>query len=418
MMPSGKGSVAREDARTVTPGTGLVATDPPYFDAIGYADLSDYFYIWHRRALRDVHPDLYSTIATPKHGELTAIPSHHGNDKEVARKYFVEGFTQAFENLKRSTAPQLPMIVVYASKEQKSGSGEETRWAAILTAMIQADLEITGTWPIHGTGTNRMVGQGANVVATYVAMVCRPRQTAAGVCTLADFNRALRRELKPAVEDLQAAGILPVDMAQAAMGPGMQVYSRYREVVDQSGARVPVDQALRLINQALTEVLDEQEGELDPASRFAVALWEKHHWDDAPFGVADQLSRPQGISVDDVVRSGVLAYPRPGFVKLLGDDELERKWAPRADERPTAWEAVHHLADRLIKGGGAEEAGSLMATLGDLRDPAQALVYRLHAIAARQSWTADQERYNSLIASWSDLLAEAGRVHESGDGLF
>lgn len=418
LSPTGSGTVVRADARTVEAGLGLVATDPPYFDAIGYADLSDYFYIWHRRALRQVHSDLYTTVASPKKGELTAIPSHHGNDKDAARTYFIEGFTETFENLKRSMAARLPMIVVYASKEQKSGSGEETRWAAILTAMIQAELEITGTWPIHGTGANRMVGQGANVVATYVAMACRPRETAAGVCTLADFNRALRRELKPAVEALQAAGILPVDMAQAAMGPGMQVYSRYREVVDQSGTRVPVDQALRLINQALTEVLDEQEGELDPASRFAVALWEKHHWDDAPFGVADQLSRPQGISVDDVVRSGVLTYPRPGFVKLLGDDELDRNWAPGGDALPTAWEAVHHLSDRLIDGGGAEDAGELMAALGELRDPAQALVYRLHAIAARQGWTADQERYNSLIASWSDLLAEAGRVHESGDGLF
>jgi putative DNA methylase len=419
MLPAGNGIAARQDARHVLlDRPALVATDPPYFDAIGYADLSDYFYIWHRRALREVHPDLYATTASPKQGELTAIPSHHGNDKETARRYFIEGFTEVFLNLKKSMADDLPMIVVYASKEQKSGIGEETRWAAILTAMIQADLEITGTWPIHGTGSNRMVGQGTNAVASYVAMVCRARQPLAGVCTLSDFNRMLRRELKPAVEQLQAAGILPVDMAQAAMGPGMQVYSRYRQVLDQSGVPVSVDQALRLINQALTEVLDEQEGELDPHSRFAATLWEKRHWSEAPFGEADQLARPQGISVDDVVRARVAAFSRAGFVTLLGRGDLGRDWSPEVDARPTAWEAVHHLADRLIDGGGVAEAGALMADLGAWRDQAQALVYRLHAIAARKGWTEDQERYNSLIGSWSDLLAEAGRIRDNGGGLF
>lgn len=416
---NGIGKVTRGDARAARMDRpGLIATDPPYFDAIGYADLSDYFYVWHRRALKHVHPDLYSTTAAPKHGELTAIPSHHGNDKDAARDYFIEGFASTFTNLRASMDSGLPMIVVYASKEQKAGSGEETRWAAILTAIIQAELEITGTWPIHGTTSARMIGIGANAVATYVAMVCRPRRQDAGVCTLVDFNRALRRELKPAVERLQAAGILPVDLAQAAMGPGMQVYSRYRAVLDQAGEPVPVDQALRLINQALTEVLDEQEGELDPASRFAVTLWEKHHWGDVPFGEADQVARPQGIAVDDVIRSHVASFPRAGFVNILGQGNLDRSWSPKADARPTAWEAVHHLADRLIDGGGVTEAGALMAELGVWRDQAQALVYRLHAIAARKGWTEDQERYNALIGSWSDLLAEAGRVHDNGDGLF
>jgi len=315
-------------------------------------------------------------------------------------------------------ASDLPLLVVYASKEQKGGSEEETRWSSILTAMLHADLEITGTWPIHGTAQTRLIGMGTNSVATYVAMVARPRSIDATTCSLQDFNRALRRELKPAVEALQAAGILPVDLAQAAMGPGMQVYSRYRAVLDQSGKPVPVDAALRLINQALSEVLDEQEGELDPDSRFAVTWWDKHHWGEAPFGEADQLARPQGISVDDVVRAGVATYSRPGFVKLSGDVGLDSEWEPSEDGRPTAWEAVHHLADRLIDGGGQADAGRLMNRLGTLRDQSQGLVYRLHAIAARRGWTKDQERYNALIGSWSDLLAEAGRSHSAGDGLF
>lgn len=409
----GEGRAVLQDARVAALGAPvLVATDPPYFDAIGYADLSDYFYVWHRRALRNTHPDLYATLATPKTGELTAVPSHHGNSKETARAYFIDGFTETFRNLQGSMNDDLPMLVVYASKEQKRGQEEETRWSSILTAMVQADLEITGTWPIHGTTAARMIGNEANAVATYVVMVCRPRPVTAGKCSLADFNRALRRELKPAVHDLQAAGILPVDLAQAVMGPGMRIYSRYQEVVDQSGDRVPVERALRLINAALDEVLDEQEGELDADSRFAVTWWEKHGWDSALFGEADQLARPKGISVDGLIRAGVATYPRPGFVALLGSGGMDREWKPATDGRPTAWEAVHHLADRLIDGGGELGAGRLMGELGVLRDPAQALVYRLHDIAAKKGRIKDQERYNALIGSWADLLVVAGQKRD------
>jgi len=205
LIPHGDGKVRLSDARVArSDGPTLVATDPPYFDAIGYADLSDFFYLWHRRILRDVHPDLYATIATPKAQELTALPGRYEGDRTVARNYFVEGFTRTFKNLKES-AGDLPIVIVYASKEQKGGVDEESRWASILNAMIAADLEITGTWPIHGTGSTRMRGQGSNAVATYIAMVCRPRAQTASTCSLAEFSRALRRELGSAVRDLQAA---------------------------------------------------------------------------------------------------------------------------------------------------------------------------------------------------------------------
>lgn len=408
--PNGQGLVQRVDARTTrAPARGLVATDPPYFDAIGYADLSDYFYMWHRRALKAVHPDLYSTLATPKVGELTAVPSHHGNSKTQAKAYFIDGFTETFANLSQSLAPGLPMLVVYASKEQKSGKNEEPRWASILTAMMRSDLEITGTWPIHGTGSTRMIGIGTNAVASYIVMVCRPREGGLGTTSLSDFNRALRRELAPAVRDLQAASILPVDLVQAAMGPGMQIFSRYRAVLDQMGQAVPVEQALRLINSALGEVLDEQEGELDPESRFAIRWWEAHAWSSASFGEADKTARPLGISVDDVVRAQV-ASSHANRVQLNGEGELNRSWTPGSDSAPTAWEAVHHLADRLINGGGELEAAKLMGRLGPLQDSTTALTYRLHDIAAKKGRTADQERYNALINSWAEL------VRLSGDG--
>ncbi|OYO21871.1 hypothetical protein CGZ93_07955 [Enemella dayhoffiae] len=418
VVSNGKGTVKRGDARTEASPTGaLIATDPPYFEAIGYADLSDYFYVWHRHALREVHPDLYATIAAPKGGELIASPSRHDGSMDAARTYFVDGFTEVFDNLQKSTREGLPMLVVYASKEQKSGAGEETRWASILTAILNANLEITGTWPIHGTGTTRMRGVGSNAVASYIVMVCRPRPSTSSSTSLTEFNRALRRELGPAVRDLQAASILPVDLAQSAMGPGMRIYSRYRSVLDQEGNQVPVEQALRLINSALGEVLEEQEGDLDSESRFAVRWWEQHGWDAAIFGEADKAARPLGISVDDVVRAG-LVRSQANRVQLIGPEALDRDWIPASDSVPTAWEAVHHLADRLIDGGGELEASKLMARLGSLQDPAMALTYRLHDIAAKKGRTADQERYNALINSWAELVRLSGDSAATMEGLF
>lgn len=417
-VAQGQGSVARVDARvTSPPRRGLVATDPPYFDAIGYADLSDYFYVWHRRALRQIHPDLYTTMAAPRAGELTAVPAHHGKSKEAARDYFISGFTETFLNLQEALDDDLPMLVVYASKEQKGGREEETRWSSILSAMIAADLEITGTWPIHGTGSTRMISQGTNAVASYILMVCRPRPEGASAVSLADFNRALRRELPQAIHDLQAASILPVDLAQAAMGPGMQIYSRYRAVLDQSGQRVPVEHALRLINAAREAVLDEQEGELDPESRFAVRWWEAYGWNPSVFDDAAKTARPLGISVDDVARAHVVTS-KGNKVQLLGSGDLDDKWVPSADIRPTAWEAVHHLAHRLIDRGGELEAARLMAALGNLQDPAMALVYRLHDIAAKKGRAGDQERYNALINSWAELVKLSADNSTMTEGLF
>lgn len=404
VVPNGVGTVVLGDARVVTtPTPALVATDPPYFDAIGYADLADYFYVWHRRALRDVHPDLYRTLATPKADELTALATRHGNSRTAARDYFISGFTETFRHLQRSMADGLPMVVVYASREQKGSPDEQTRWSSILTAIVEAEMEITGTWPILGTTDRRMIGQGTNAVATYVAMVCRPRNPNAEATTLSDFSRSLRRELASRVRDLQAASILPVDLAQAAMGPGMQIFSRYRAVLDQAGAPVGVEHALRIINSSLSEVIEEQEGDLDPESRFATRWWDRHGWEAASYGEADKVVRPLGIGVDDVVRAQV-ATSVGGRVRLLGLEELNPGWLPSSDIKPTAWEAVHHLVNRLIDRGGELEAARLMAELGDLQDSAMALTYRLHDIAARRGRARDQERYNGLINSWSELV--------------
>ncbi len=406
--PHGDGTAGLADAREAKAGgPALVATDPPYFDAISYADLSDYFYVWHRRALRSVHPDLYRTIAAPRAGELTAVPSHHGG-KDAAKHYFIEGFTETFQSLAGELGHNLPMLVVYASKEQKSGKDEETRWSSILTAMLAADLEITGAWPIHGTGGTRMVSQGTNAVATYVAMVARPRSKDATTSSLGEFNRVLRRELPTAVHALQEASILPVDMAQAVMGPGMSIFSRYVAVIDQEGKPLGVHDALRLINSVYAEVQEEQEGYLDADSQFAVAWWHKHGWATGTFGEADALARPKGISVDDVARAGVISQ-QPNKVTAVGITGLDRDWDPTSDIRATSWEAVHHLVDRLIDGGGQTEAARLLAKVDEvgLADSARMLTYRLAAIAASTQRTKDEERYNALIEVWPRLVANA-----------
>jgi putative DNA methylase len=417
LIPAGTGSIELQDARQANHGAQtLIATDPPYFEAIGYADVSDYFYLWHRQILREVFPDLYSTILTPKSLELIASPGRHGGDMAAARAYFIEGFTETFNSL-RGTPDGLPMIVVYASKEQGSGGDALTRWASILTAMVEADLEITGTWPIHGTGSTRMRAQASNAVASYIAMVCRARPESAGTTSLSDFARTLRRELSISVKELQATSILPVDLGQAAMGPGMRVYSRYRAVLDQAGSRVGVDQALTLISSVLGEVLDEQEGDLDATSRLAAQWWATFGWGQGPFGDADQLARPLGISVDDVVRAGLVSS-QAGKVQLTPPTNLDRRWTPQDDRTPTAWEAVHHLADRLIDGGGEVAAAELMGHLGALRDPAMALAYRLHEVAVRNSRTADQERYNALISSWAELVRVSSAGTTGSERLF
>ena len=416
-VPHGVGEVTLSDARAIDVDVSphvLVATDPPYFDAIAYADLSDYFYVWHRRALAHVHPDLYRTLAAPKQGELSAFAWHHGGTKDGAREYFIEGFTETFRNI--SDAPgDLPMLVVYASREQKSGD-EETRWSSILSAMLEADLEITGTWPIRGTTEARMRSAGSNAVASYIVMVCRPRPKDAKSTSLGEFSRALRGELGRAVRDLQQSAILPVDLAQAAMGPGMQVFSRHRSVLTQDGKPVAVEQALRIINDALAEVLDEQEGELDPESRFATRWWSSYGWDAASFGEADKTARPLGISVDDVARAGVVTS-QANRVQLVQPTIDDLEWTPATDLRPTAWEGVHYLLLRLVNGGGELDAARLMAQLGPLQDAVRSLVYRLHEIALKKGWTSEQERYNTLINSWPELV-KLSTSHFESERLF
>lgn len=426
--PQGYGRAVQLDARVVsnaTEGPAIFATDPPYFNQISYADLSDYFYVWLRRCLGTTLPDLFKTMATPKNAELIASPTRHGG-KDEARHYFVDGFVETFGGLIAAQSPEAPALVVYAFKEQNNtATGEDIApgWEAILEAMMAAGLMIVGTWPIHGTGSTRMVSMGTNALATYVVLVVRPRPEDAVRITRSDLGRLLRDELGASVSELQQANIAPVDLAQAVIGPGMEIYSRHSSVVETDASRVGVAQALGMINRTLSEVLDEQEGDLDPDSRWAATWYDQHGFGTGTFGEADRLARPKGIAVDSLVQAGIVTSGA-NKVKLISRQDLPDDWDPASDARPTAWEAVHYLVRALLDEGGETEAARLYSRLGALTDPARELAYRLFQIADRNARTDDAMSYNALVASWSEIsrLSESVVSHTAPqaqpEGLF
>jgi putative DNA methylase len=420
-VPIGEGVVSQADARTALANTqnALIATDPPYFDQISYADLADYFYVWQRRALRDAFPELYRTVASPKDEELTALSRRHGGSREAAKRYFIDGFSEVFAAAGQSQHPDVPLLVVYAFKEQartRNGDGIAPGWEAILEAVVSSGLMIVGTWPIHGTGSTRMISMGANALATYVVLVCRPRPERAQRTTRSEFSRLLRNELATAVADMQHANIAPVDLAQAVIGPGMQVYSRHSAVIETDGSPLRVAEALGLINRSLAEVLDEQEGDLDPDSRWAVTWYDDHGFDTAAFGKADQLARAKGIAVDSLVEAGIVTSGA-GKVALISRDAFREGWDPATDRRATAWEAVQYLVRSLAEGG-ERAAAELYARLGGLADPARELAYRLFQIAEKKGRTEEAIAYNGLVTSWSEVarLADDLPRHPAATG--
>jgi putative DNA methylase len=409
-------TVTQRDARTAgqgVPGDLFVATDPPYFDQIGYADLSDFFYIWLRHGLAGIDPDLFSTIVTPKSAELISDPSRHAGDDEAAKRYFIEGFKQTFGNLRRHAA-RFPLLLVYAFKQQESGSAGQlsTGWEAMLEAVMQAGLTVTGTWPVHGTGSTRQRAIASNALATYVVLVCRQRADEAPLTTRREFQRELRSRLRPALGELQSASIAPVDLAQAAIGPGMAVFSQYAQVVEADGSAMSVRAALTTINHMLDETLSEQETEFDADTRWAVAWFEELGMAPGPFGRAETLSRAKNTSIDGLVQAGVLES-RAGKVRLLSKDQISSTWDPRADQRLTVWELTQHLV-RALELEGEADAGRLLRQVGGLGDAARDLAYRLYAICERKNWAVEGAGYNALVVAWPEIsrLAASERMHE------
>lgn len=413
-----KGVVAQRDA-TAPNGLQdiLVSTDPPYYDNIGYADLSDFFYVWLRRSLRELYPDLFSTILVPKREELIASPYRHDGDAEAARSFFENGMLGAFRSIRVKAHPAYPTTVYYAFKQsdiQIDGDSEKsvsTGWETMLSALIQADFSITGTWPMRTEMMSRSAAQGTNALASSIVLVCRPRPEDAGLITKREFINLLRRELRSSVTNLQSGNIAPVDLAQAAIGPGMAVFSRYQAVLEPNGEPVSVREALALINQELDAFLAEQEGDMDEASRFCVTWFEQFGMQERDYGEADLLSRAKNTSIDALEGRGVFIADK-GKARLLQREELPDTWNPAWES--VVWATVQHLARTMDKAGIDGAAGLLSTMLPANAANARALAYRLFNIAERKGWTEEALAYNALVMAWPDIQRRAEELQRDG----
>jgi putative DNA methylase len=382
----------------------VVSTDPPYYDNIGYADLSDFFYVWLRRAMRVVFPELLSTMAVPKEAELVATPYRHGS-KDKAEKFFLGGMTLAMRNLANTAHPSFPLTIYYAFKQSERDGNEgniNTGWDTFLEAIILAGFALSGTWPIRTEKEGRAIGNGTNALASSIVLVCNKRSASATTTTRREFLSALKQELPQALINLQAGNIAPVDLAQAAIGPGMAVFTRYSKVIDAEGNPISVREALALINQTLDEALAEQEGDFDADSRWALAWFEQHGFAEGEFGIADVLARAKNTSVSGLVEAGILASSR-GKVRLFKPDELPVDWDPATDTRLTSWEVVHHLI-RVLETAGEAGAAKLMATLGAKAEAARDLCYRLYSLCERKKRANEALAYNGLVQSWPEIV--------------
>ncbi len=415
-----RGSALQADAGTQGASTDrVVSTDPPYYDNIGYADLSDFFYVWLRRSLRPVFPDLFATLAVPKAEELVATPYRHGS-KEKAETFFLDGMTKAMHRLAEQAHPAFPVTIYYAFKQSETASAEgtsSTGWETFLGAVIRAGFAISGTWPMRTELGNRMIGSGTNALASSIILVCRPRADSAPTATRREFVTALKAELPLALAHLQRGNIAPVDLAQAAIGPGMAVYTRYAKVLDAEGKPVSVREALALINQTLDEALAEQEGDFDPDSRWALTWFEQSGFDAGEYGVAEQLSKSKNTSVAGMVEAGIVESKR-GKVRLLRPEELPADWDPASDPRLTVWEIVHHLI-RVLEAGGEAAASGLVSKLGGKAESARELAYRLYTVCERKKRAAEALSYNALVQSFPEIvrLAREGETKsESAQG--
>lgn len=400
----------------------VVSTDPPYYDNIGYADLSDFFYVWLRRSLKGVYPELLSTVLTPKAQEMIASPYRHNGSKAKAAAFFEEGLGSAIGQWRTHGCADYPTTIFYAFKQAETDSEgtASTGWETFLDGVIKHGFAITGTWPMRTELTGNLKKHVA-ALASSVVLACVPRETNAPMATRREFLNALKRELPYAMKKLQSGNIAPVDLAQAAIGPGMAVFSRYSKVVESDGEAMTVRAALTIINQMLDEVLAEQEGEFDGDTRWAVAWFEQFGVQEGAYGVAETLSKAKNTSVQGLVEAGLVAA-RGGKVKLIGRDEMPEEWDPTADQRLTAWEATQHLI-RKLQQSGEQAAATLLARLGgDYGEKARDLAYRLYHICERRGWAQEALAYNSLVIAWSEISKLSRTAVESkpaqSTGLF
>lgn len=413
--PIGRGT--QEDARSATYRHQLVCTDPPYYDNIGYSDLSDFFYVWLRRSLRKIYPELLSTMLVPKAEELVANPFRH-DGRDGAKKFFEDGFRQVFTNARRSAMVDFPITVFYAFKQSELDVDGEasTGWETLLDGMICAGWEITSTWPMRSELGNRMLASGTNALASSIVLSLRPRLEYAPTVDRRGFIANLESELPDALRKLQQGQIAPVDLPQAAIGPGMAVFSRYSGVIEADGSKMTVRSALMRINEVLDQVLNEQEGDFDATTRFAVAWYRQHGYGIGKFGDADNLARARNTSVERMDRDEILTS-RAGKVKLIRPEDTPADYDVLADDHTSTWETLHHLS-RILQTDGVGAAGEFLATAETCPDGAvdadlvKELAYLLFQVAEKNGWTKDALAFNALVTSWVDITGAAHTAAE------
>jgi putative DNA methylase len=411
-------SITAQDARTSTaPMNSVICTDPPYYDNITYSDLSDYFYVWLKRSIGKHFPDAFASILTPKTDELVAESYRHGG-REEAEAYFSTGIQQVIRNFDHFVNTEAPVAIFYAFKQ--SEIEEEglvsSGWATFISGIIQNGFEVKGTWPVRTEKPGRVVAVGKNALANSVVLVCRKRELTADLISRAEFIRALKRELPPAIAELQAANIAPADMPQSAIGPGMGVFSRYKAVLEADDSPMSVKMALQLINRELDEYLGGIQGEFDAETRFAITWFEQNGTGKGDYGTADNLARARGISVDSVKHAGIVESAA-GKVRILSRDELEDDWSPEEDPHLTVWECLQHLVREYEKDGISHNTAVLLKKIDSKAEAVKDLAYCLYDISANKRKDAKEATaYNALIADWTELTRQAAAIHDmSGD---
>ena len=377
----------------------IISTDPPYYDNICYADLSDFFYAWLRRSLKTVYPSLFTTIAVPKAEELVASPHRHGS-KSKAEEFFMNGMTDAMRNIADQFHPGFPVTIYYAFKQSETEAGNTTSngWESFLDAVMKAGFAINGTWPMRTEMGNRMVGTDANALASSIVLVCRKRNPNAPSASRKEFLRELKAILPEALDEMTSGSIAPVDLAQAAIGPGIGIFSQYSAVLEADGTQMSVHDALVFINRELDTYFSGASGDLDADSRFCLGWFEQIGWKEGKFGEADVLARARGTTVDGVKEAGILEAGG-GKVRLLRWSEYPEGWTPEGDTRTPVWEALHHLI-RVHQTDGDSAAGTLLAHMPERTMAIRQLAYRLYTLCERKGWAEDARPYNELIASW------------------
>lgn len=382
----------------------IVATDPPYYDNVPYADLSDFFYVWLRRCIGGLHPDLFSTILVPKAQELIAEPARQGS-WDAAAAFFESGLRNAFANMLAVHDNRFPLTIFYAFKQSEDaddGAGRvSTGWETMLQGLLDAGAAITGTWPVRTEqpGGLREVGRAA--LASSIVLVCRKRSLTAPLATRKDFVGALKAELPDALRQLQRGNIAPVDLAQASIGPGMAVYSRYSKVVEADGTQMKVRAALGIINQVLDAILSEQEGDFDADSRWALAWFDECGMNTGSFGKAETLSKAKNTAINGLVHAGIVEQ-KGNKVRLVERGELSDSWDPGTDARLTVWEVTQNLMVALETGGEAQ-AADLLRRVGGLGEIARELAYRLYSICEKKKWPSEALAYNALVVAWPEI---------------